>query len=93
MKLASYFICAAVVLVLNSQASEATESPSPLLRLPIKRRENIAAAAATTRKHGKFGKRANNDISLYNANGKEYLIEIGIGTPPQFFNVTLDTGR
>ncbi|GAN08431.1 gastricsin-like isoform X1 [Mucor ambiguus] len=89
MKLASYFIYTAIVLVLNSQAAEATDSPQTLLRLPIKRREDIAA---TTRQHNKFGKRANNDISLYNANGKEYLIEIGIGTPPQFFNVTLDTG-
>lgn len=32
-------------------------------------------------------------IPLYNANAREYLIEIGIGTPPQLFNVTLDTGR
>jgi hypothetical protein len=32
-------------------------------------------------------------IPLYNANAREYLIEIGIGTPPQKFNVTLDTGR
>lgn len=32
-------------------------------------------------------------IPLYNANSRQYLIEIGIGTPPQYFNVTLDTGR
>lgn len=32
-------------------------------------------------------------IPLYNANAKEYLIEIGIGSPAQLFNVTLDTGR
>jgi hypothetical protein len=32
-------------------------------------------------------------IPLYNANAREYLIEIGVGTPPQKFNVTLDTGR
>lgn len=32
-------------------------------------------------------------ISLYNANSRQYLIEIGVGTPPQLFNVTLDTGR
>lgn len=32
-------------------------------------------------------------IPLFNANAREYLIEIGLGTPPQMFNVTLDTGR
>ncbi|CAO0801695.1 unnamed protein product [Mucor circinelloides] len=88
MKLASCFIYSAIVLVLNSAAAKETDSPHQLLRIPIKRKENIAVSA---HKH-KLGKRANNDISLYNANGKEYLIEIGIGSPPQFFNVTLDTG-
>lgn len=52
----------------------------------------MVSTAAAGKHSNKFRKRANNDISLYNANGKEYLIEIGIGTPPQFFNVTLDTG-
>jgi hypothetical protein len=33
------------------------------------------------------------EVPLYNANAREYLIQIGIGTPPQLFNVTLDTGR
>lgn len=89
MKLASCFIYSAIVLVLNPAAAKETDSPHQLLRIPIKRKENIAVSA---HKH-KLGKRANNDISLYNANGKEYLIEIGIGSPPQFFNVTLDTGR
>lgn len=32
-------------------------------------------------------------IPLYNANAREYLVQIGVGTPPQLFNVTLDTGR
>ncbi|KAI9360137.1 aspartic peptidase domain-containing protein [Pilaira anomala] len=31
-------------------------------------------------------------LPLYNANAREYLVQIGIGTPPQLFNVTLDTG-
>ncbi|KAL9539707.1 hypothetical protein MBANPS3_010107 [Mucor bainieri] len=95
MKLASYFIYTAVVLVVHSQAA-AANAPGTLLRLPIKRRENMPAVNPPPRQHknsSKFGKRAaNNDVSLYNANGKEYLIEIGIGSPPQFFNVTLDTG-
>lgn len=90
MKLASYFIYTAIILTLNSEAAKINHNDSPkLLRIPIKRKENLAP----TSNDKKFGKRANNDVSLYNANGKEYLIEIGIGTPPQFFNVTLDTGR
>lgn len=32
-------------------------------------------------------------IPLFNANAREYLIEIGLGSPAQMFNVTLDTGR
>ncbi|KAF1804092.1 aspartic peptidase domain-containing protein [Mucor lusitanicus] len=31
-------------------------------------------------------------IPLFNANAREYLIEIGLGSPAQMFNVTLDTG-
>ncbi|KAI8639018.1 aspartic peptidase domain-containing protein [Parasitella parasitica] len=31
--------------------------------------------------------------SLFNFNAREYIIEIGLGTPVQKFNVTLDTGR
>ncbi|KAI7907176.1 aspartic peptidase domain-containing protein [Cokeromyces recurvatus] len=31
-------------------------------------------------------------VPLFNVNSREYLIEIGIGTPPQKFNLTLDTG-
>lgn len=31
--------------------------------------------------------------SLYNDEGSQYLIQVGIGTPAQNFTVTLDTGR
>ncbi|KAI8062713.1 aspartic peptidase domain-containing protein [Gongronella butleri] len=30
--------------------------------------------------------------ALYNANGREYMIQVGIGSPAQTFNLTLDTG-
>lgn len=30
---------------------------------------------------------------IYNVNAREYLITLGIGTPVQLINVTLDTGR
>lgn len=32
-------------------------------------------------------------VPLYSVNSRQYLVEIGIGTPPQYFNLTLDTGR
>lgn len=41
----------------------------------------------------RFNKRDTNKASLINANGQEYLVEVGVGTPPQYFNLTLDTGR
>ncbi|KAG2202788.1 hypothetical protein INT47_004812 [Mucor saturninus] len=40
----------------------------------------------------RFSKRDTKKASLINANGKEYLVEVGVGTPPQYFNLTLDTG-
>ncbi|KAI8890248.1 acid protease [Backusella circina FSU 941] len=48
-----------------------------------------------TRIHNKkasLRKRDTFTSSLLNASGKEYLVEVGVGTPPQMFNVTLDTG-
>jgi hypothetical protein len=33
------------------------------------------------------------NAALYNDQGSQYLIEVGIGTPAQTFAVTLDTGR
>lgn len=36
---------------------------------------------------------AAHSLQLYNNNGAEYLINIGIGTPIQNFTVSLDTGR
>ena len=56
-----------------------------VLRLPLKQLD---------RSRGDLQKRdGSNKVPLYNANGKEYLIEVGVGTPPQYFNLTMDTGR
>lgn len=38
-------------------------------------------------------KRDGHPAKLYNDEGSEYLITVGIGTPPQNFTVALDTGR
>ncbi|OBZ82783.1 Mucorpepsin [Choanephora cucurbitarum] len=55
-----------------------------VLRLPLKQLD---------RSRGDLQKRdGSNKVPLYNANGKEYLIEVGVGTPPQYFNLTMDTG-
>ncbi|ORY98754.1 aspartic peptidase domain-containing protein [Syncephalastrum racemosum] len=39
-----------------------------------------------------FRKRDGHPAKLYNDEGSEYLITVGIGTPPQNFTVALDTG-
>jgi hypothetical protein len=56
-----------------------------LIRLPIK--ENTHPSYSLQRRDYLP------NIPLYNAKAREYLIEIGIGNPPQKFNLTLDTGR
>jgi hypothetical protein len=33
------------------------------------------------------------DLNLYNEGGSIYLIDVAIGTPPQNFELVLDTGR
>jgi hypothetical protein len=68
-----------------SQISCAEEnSDRRVIRMPITRIHN---KKASLRKRDTF------TSSLLNVNGKEYLVEVGVGTPPQTFNVTLDTGR
>jgi hypothetical protein len=57
-----------------------------LLRIPIKK--NYISP-----QNRRLRQRDTTSTPLYNANGKEYLIQVGVGTPPQYFNVTLDTGR
>ncbi|KAI9469826.1 MAG: aspartic peptidase domain-containing protein [Benjaminiella poitrasii] len=66
------------------------ESNTSLLRLPIYHVKNDEHF----RSNNKQGKRDGASISmpLFTANSREYLIEIGIGSPPQKFNLTLDTG-
>lgn len=55
------------------------------IRIPIKR-------ANTPVTQNKYNKRATTE-PLINAGGLEYLIEVGVGSPPQIFNLTMDTGR
>lgn len=60
-----------------------------VIRLPLVRNENGQLAHL---KRGMLEKRADKQ-ALYNAVGREYMVEIGVGTPAQKFNLTLDTGR
>lgn len=55
------------------------EEPS-ILRVPLIRR---ASKAAGLRKR---------DANLYNDNGSIYLVDVAIGTPPQKFELVVDTG-
>ena len=56
----------------------------PLLRLPLMRKSAPSQ---------QFDKRDPFSTGLYNDQGSQYLVSVGIGTPPQNFTVTLDTGR
>ena len=71
------------------------ENPQ-LLRLPLIRNPYTTdILEAARRKHGRIlNKRADTfTTKLYNDQGSQYLVQVGIGTPPQNFTVTLDTGR
>ena len=57
-----------------------------LIRIPIQQRHYDTSLLKQKRQ-------SISAIPLLNANSREYLIEVGIGTPPQKFNLTLDTGR
>ncbi|CDH50446.1 cathepsin e1 [Lichtheimia corymbifera JMRC:FSU:9682] len=61
------------------------DPPPPLLRLPLMRK----SAAPLVQQ---FDKRDPFSTPLYNDQGSQYLVSVGIGTPPQNFTVTLDTG-
>lgn len=61
-------------------------TPSSVVRLPLLRRQHPHGSSRRKR-DGSFS------AQLYNDQGSEYLIQVAIGTPPQNFTVTLDTGR
>lgn len=80
------FILSAILLAFTT--AEAAPTDDKVFKIPI----------LQTTRHGakiknKFNIRDNSKVSLFNAASKEYIIEVGFGTPPQKFNVTFDTGR
>lgn len=84
-------------LLLLTLASGAIGSPvasenNNVLRLPIMRKQRTTDML-TTRRQRNLQKRDPFQTSLYNDEGSQYLVQVGIGTPSQDFIVTLDTGR
>lgn len=81
MKLSILIFTTLCTIVSSTQGAE-----HKVLRFPIIRSQ-------PTNNVQRLHKRDMSGAQLYNANGKEYLVEVGVGTPPQLFNLTLDTGR
>jgi hypothetical protein len=87
MKTSIPFILSAILLTLAPSAKAALDDPEKILKIPILQ-NNYGRKLKN-----KFKTRDNSQVSLFNAASKEYIIEVGFGTPPQKFNVTFDTGR
>ncbi|KAI9488758.1 aspartic peptidase domain-containing protein [Zychaea mexicana] len=76
-------------------AAVPTDQDPQLLRLPLIRNPySTDILEAARRKHGRALNKRDKTYAteLYNDQGSQYLVEVGIGTPPQNFTVTLDTG-
>ncbi|KAI8344849.1 aspartic peptidase domain-containing protein [Chlamydoabsidia padenii] len=71
----------------------ALSEASATLRAPILRKSSRAEfLTASLSKKRSLDKRDPFQAALYNDDGSQYLIEIGVGSPAQNFTVTLDTG-
>lgn len=70
-----------------------------IIRAPILRNPNngnpleIAKRRLQSIQKRQLDKRDPFQAPLYNDQGSQYLIQVGIGSPAQTFTVTLDTGR
>ncbi|KAI8390986.1 aspartic peptidase domain-containing protein [Radiomyces spectabilis] len=86
-------IAIASVIALVISATNAASLPPPqkngFIRLPLQR---VPTTGVTGVHRSALLKRDKTTVPLLNEWGREYVIEVGIGTPPQKFNVTLDTG-
>ena len=67
----------------------------PLLRMPLIRnpQRSVDLLSSVKQEYRRLMKRDPFQTPLYNDQGSQYLIQVGIGTPSQNFTVTLDTGR
>lgn len=84
-------ISTAIIVITTSLVFAAN---AQVLRLPITRQSRPDPIISSIQKrNAALVKRDPFLASLYNDQGSQYLIEISVGTPPQNFSVTLDTGR
>ncbi|KAI8390987.1 aspartic peptidase domain-containing protein [Radiomyces spectabilis] len=94
-------ITSSIGLLLAALATASLASPvnhnaaadNGLVRVPIIRKpRKTDMLTARQRRSNTLNKRDPFQTSLYNDEGSQYLIQVGVGTPPQNFTVTLDTG-
>ncbi|KAJ8658562.1 hypothetical protein O0I10_005602 [Lichtheimia ornata] len=62
------------------------------IRLPIRRSSSSSISAPDRHLKRRSVSPHHGAAQLYNDEGSEYLVRVGIGTPPQNFTVALDTG-
>ncbi|KAI7866513.1 aspartic peptidase domain-containing protein [Spinellus fusiger] len=86
----SIFQCCFLFINIAIAVSEiSSTSPPSIIRLPLGIRQKLSySGISSASKH----LASRDTVSLYNDEGTEYLVTIGIGTPPQNFTVALDTG-
>lgn len=70
------------VLVANTVLAEVQQEEPLLFRVPMTKK--YSALKGLQRKR---------DANLYNDYGSIYLVNVAIGTPPQVFELAVDTGR
>jgi len=81
------------LLTVNANAAAVSNSEKKILRVPISRKVRPDPVISSIQQKTGLSKRDPFTASLYNDAGSQYLIDVSIGTPPQNFSVTLDTGR
>ncbi|CAO3638770.1 unnamed protein product [Mucor fragilis] len=88
----------ALVAAIHASEALASDSEKGILRSTIIKNPRQSNPLEVARKRyqilnkRKLDKRDPFNAALYNDQGSQYLIDVGIGTPPQHFAVTLDTG-
>ncbi|SAM02152.1 hypothetical protein [Absidia glauca] len=95
-----FFICALTASLYYSPVNADPPGTNTLVRMPITRKPHSMDILDTARTRQKqrfqsssLQKRESTfQASLYNDQGSQYLVSISVGTPPQQFSVTLDTG-
>ncbi|OBZ82782.1 Mucorpepsin [Choanephora cucurbitarum] len=92
-------LIAAATLTLLASTTLAASTQEKIVRTPIIRNPHLGNPLEEARKkynlitkRQQLDKRAEHNAPLYNDQGSQYLVQVGIGTPAQNFTVTLDTG-